>query len=226
MGLYGIAVDDSNSVYVTEYLNNDVRKIRKGIVSTIAGNDTLPTAIGYLNGKTDTALFNNPAGISVDSLGNVYVSDEFNNVIREIKNGVVTTIAGNGIIGFQNGAADTSEFYNPIGLTMDKKGNFYVADNANNSIREISPVPLGIATIIPEKIGMLVYPNPCTDKLIIASAPTGNAAMFDVMGRQVWNNTNFKAPYILSTQNMPAGVYFLKVQNTSGEVTKKIVIER
>ncbi|HXB10602.1 MAG TPA: NHL repeat-containing protein, partial [Bacteroidia bacterium] len=173
LGLYGIALDDSGNVYVTEYLNNDVRKIRKGFVSTIAGNDTLPTAIGYLNGRNDTALFNNPAGIAVDTLGNVYVCDEFNNVIRKIKNDTVTTIAGNNKMGFQNGAADTSEFNHPIGIAMDRKGNFYLADNANNSIREISPVPpLGISFLNPGKLRMLVYPNPCTDKLIIASAPT------------------------------------------------------
>jgi sugar lactone lactonase YvrE len=226
-GLYGITLDDSGSVYVTEYLNNDVRKIRKGIVSTLAGNDTLTTPIGYRNGKNDTALFNNPAGIAVDSLGIVYISDEFNNVIRKIKNDTVTTFAGNTIRGSKNGGADTAEFYNPIGLAIDRKGNFYVADNANNSVREISPVPpLGIASLNPEMLGMLVYPNPCSDKLIIASAPMGSAAMFNVMGQQVWSNTNFKAPYILSTQNMSAGVYFLRVQNTSGEVTKKIVIER
>jgi sugar lactone lactonase YvrE len=226
-GLYGIAVDDSGSVYVTEYLNNDVRKIRKGFVSTLAGNDTLPTTNGYLNGRTDTALFNNPAGIVVDSLGTVYISDEFNNVIRKIKNDTVTTIAGNSLMGYKNGAADTSEFYDPIGIAMDRKGNFYIADNVNNSIREISPTPpLGIAPIDPEKLQMLVYPNPCNNRLIIASAPQGNAAMYNVMGQQIWNETNFKAPYILSTQNMSPGVYFLRVQNTVGEVTEKIVIER
>ena len=226
-GLFGIAVDDSANVYVTEYLNNDVRKIRKGMVSTLAGNDTLATSYGYLNGKNDTALFNNPTGIAVDSVGTIYLCDEFNNVIRRIRNDSVTTFAGNTIAGNKNGVADTAEFYDPIGLAMDRKGNFYVADNANNSIREISPPPpLGIAPISSKKPEMQVYPNPCNDKLIIASSLQGNAAMFDVMGRQVWANDNFKAPYILSTQNMSPGVYFLKVQNNSGEVTKKIVIER
>lgn len=140
---------------------------------------------------------------------------------------MVTTFAGNGVTGYRNGLTDTAEFFDPLGLALDKKGNLFVADNGNNVIRQISPViPTGIEPVYAKKLTMLVYPNPCSDKLVIASAPQGAAEMFDVMGREVWGNEHFKAPYILSTQNMLPGVYFIRVQNASGAVTQKIVIQR
>jgi hypothetical protein len=102
-----------------------------------------------------------------------------------------------------------------------------VADNSNNKIRKIVPIPpLGIEPIIKEGVTMFVYPNPCTDKLIVASAPTGQAEMLDVMGREVWSDTHVKVPFSISTSGMSPGVYFLRISNTSGTAVKKIVIER
>jgi hypothetical protein len=226
-GLYGIAVDDSGTVYVTEYVVNDIRKIRKGVVTEVAGVDTLYGAYGYENGKVPHALFNNPAGIVVDDSGAIYVADEYNNAIRKIKDSVVTTIAGNTTLGYVDGIDSLAEFNSVIGLGMDKKGNFYVADDGNNLIREVSPVaPLGLTPVVAKNGTMLAYPNPCSDKLIIAAAPAGKAEMFDVMGREVWSNTLFKAPYILSTADLSPGVYFLRVSDAKQSAVKKIVIER
>ncbi|HEY8659098.1 MAG TPA: IPT/TIG domain-containing protein, partial [Hanamia sp.] len=52
---------------------------------------------------------------------------------------IVTTFAGNGSTGHQNGIGKAASFFNPVGLTVDISGNVYVADNVNNLIREISP---------------------------------------------------------------------------------------
>ncbi|HXP51643.1 MAG TPA: T9SS type A sorting domain-containing protein, partial [Bacteroidia bacterium] len=233
--LGGIAVDDSGYVYVTEFGNNSVRKISKGYVVNIGGYDTLgidttdlSTYPGYKNGAADTSIFNSPVGIVVDHSGNVFVCDEYNNVIREISNGVVTTFAGNDslvIPGFVNGPLDTAEFFQPVGIALDKYGAFYIGDNGNNVVRRIGAPPLGIATITPKKLNMQVYPNPCNQQTYIASAPSGVAELLDLTGRVVWTNEHFKAPASLATDNISPGVYFLRIQSGMQSATTKIVVQ-
>lgn len=227
LGLYGIVLDDSNNIYVTEYLNNDVRKISKGMVTTYAGYDSVITPLGLRNGKSDSAFFNNPTGLAIDSAGSIYVADEFNNVIRKIHNDSVTTFAGTSAPGLVNGIDTIAEFNQPLGLALDKKGNFYVADNQNYVVRKIAlPAPLGIASLQNKTSELIVYPNPCNDKLVVASSIAGKAELYDMMGKQIWSNEHFKAPYTLSTTDLVPGIYFLRVSNSSVSATKKIVIER
>ena len=84
-----------------------------------------------LAGTGDTAEFDNPLGVAVDSSGNVYVADAGNNRIRKVTSAeVVTTIAGDGT---------EAQFANPQGVAVDSSGNLYVADRDNNRIRKITP---------------------------------------------------------------------------------------
>jgi len=105
------------------------------MVSTFAGNGTA----GYMDGSASSAMFNNPQGVAVDSKGNLYVADAFNDLIREISGGNVSTIAGNQTLGYLDGPALSAEFYAPSGGAFDSKGNLYVADFGNNVIRKITP---------------------------------------------------------------------------------------
>jgi serine/threonine-protein kinase len=112
-------------------------------VTTFAGTG----AMGALNGKGTTATFSYMMGVTVDASGNVYVADSHNNLIRKITaDGMVTTLAGNGQAGCKDGSGDSASFFNPAGLSVDKKGNVYVADTHNSLIRKISPE--GIVTTI------------------------------------------------------------------------------
>lgn len=104
-------------------------------VSTLAGSGTA----GYADGTGPTALFNNPAGIAVDASGKIYIADSYNNRIRTLTSaGISGSLAGNGTLGYNEGAAATAEFYGPSGLVADAQGNVYVADFGNNVIRKIS----------------------------------------------------------------------------------------
>jgi len=105
------------------------------VVTTIAGT----SRAGFANGAGTEAQFYFPFGVAVDSSGNVYVADLFNNRIRGITPaGVVTTFAGSGIAGNDDGTGTEVRFNYPSGVAVDSSGNLYVADYGNNCIREIS----------------------------------------------------------------------------------------
>jgi len=140
----GVALDSSDNVYVADYGNHRIRKITEEddgtwMVSTIAGSRTL----GHLDGAAATAQFRNPTAVALDSSGNVYVADENNHRIRKITEEddgtwTVSTIAGSGAGGHQNGAGAAARFNLPAGVALDSSGNVYVAEFDNNRIRKIT----------------------------------------------------------------------------------------
>lgn len=135
-GPTSLALDPSGNIYVADDNNNQIRKITPdGLVSTLAGSDST----GLVNGIGAGAYFFGPSGVACDAQGNAYVADAGNNVIRMITPaGTVTSIAGNGNPGANNGPLLSATFNNPTGLALDKSGNIYVADMLNNLIRKIS----------------------------------------------------------------------------------------
>ncbi len=134
-----IAVDNNGYLYVSDELNNRIRKISpEGMVTTLAGSGK-PGAENNLMGSK--ASFNGPSGIAVDKNGNVYVADVFNHLIRKISpSGAVTTYAGNGQAAFaDNSNGLHASFHFPVDLTVDETGNVFVVDEGNNRIRKITP---------------------------------------------------------------------------------------
>jgi len=106
------------------------------VVSTLAGSGTASSG----NGIGNTAQFNLPAGVAVDSSGNVYVADSDNHRIRKITPaGVVSTFAGTGTEGHADGTGTTAQFKRPAGVVVDSSGNAFVADSVNHLIRKITP---------------------------------------------------------------------------------------
>jgi len=135
----GIAVDKAGNVYITDGTYNTVRKITKtGVVTTLAGT---PAAVGSTDGTGSAARFHYPFGITVDTAGNLYVSDQSNHTIRKITPaGVVTTVAGSaGVIGSADGSGSVARFNYPSGIAIDSASNLFVADAYNHTIRKITP---------------------------------------------------------------------------------------
>jgi len=130
-------VDGSGNVYVAELLNHRVRKITpSGTVSTLAGSGKA----GFADGVGGAAQFDHPHALTVDPGGTVYVADGSNNRIRRVTvSGQVSTIAGTGDKGANDGQGASARFSGPDAIAEDANGNLYVADTVNNRIRKITP---------------------------------------------------------------------------------------
>jgi sugar lactone lactonase YvrE len=135
----GVAVDPAGNLYITDTANSRVRKVSRGVITTVAGNGT--DGFSGDGGPATSAQLFRPNGLAVDSAGKIYIADEVSHRIREISNGVITTVAGNGTPGFSgdNGPAATAQLYWPNGLAVDSAGKIYVADGANERIRLLTP---------------------------------------------------------------------------------------
>lgn len=130
---WGITVDANGIVYVADFLNNKIRKITPdGTVTTLAGS-----TYGSVDGPSNMAQFAQPIGLTVDSIGNIYVAESIK--IRKITpDGTVTTVAG-GTGGYYDGPAAEAQFSGPRGIAIDTNGNMYITDHDNFVVRRISP---------------------------------------------------------------------------------------
>lgn len=139
---YGTAVDGQGNVFVADTYGQTIRKIAPGgVVTTLAGQVGV---IGTSDGTGAAAHFRNPTGVATDTQGNVFVADTDNHAIRRVTPaGVVTTFAGlRGTSGAVNGAGTAARFNYPHGIAVDAVGNVFVADNAKQLIRKITPAEL------------------------------------------------------------------------------------
>ena len=139
-----LALDSAGNLYVADTNNNAIRKITAaGLITTFAGNGNA----GFSGDGTlaTLATLSHPRGIAVDTAGNVYISDTFNNRIRVVTpNGIINTIAGSGQGYYGDGGlAVNAEFSNPAGIFIDSSNNMYVADNNNQVIRQF---PISLST--------------------------------------------------------------------------------
>jgi hypothetical protein len=184
-----LTIDSLGNVFVADTANSVIRKIATdGTVTTLAGT---AGSTGSADGTSAAARFNQPAGIIVDSAGNLYVSDTNNHTIRKVTSaGVVTTLAGlAGVSGSSDGTGTAAQFNLPRGLCYDGSGNLYVADTANSSIRKVTTAGVvttfaGLSTVsgLLDGTGIESWFNQPRDVKIDSSgnlyvADTGNAAI-------------------------------------------------
>lgn len=134
----GVATNADGTVYVADTGNHTIRMVTSaGVVTTVAGLAGTP---GGVDGTGAAARFSSPSGLAVDTAGNLYVADSGNHAIRKITPaGVVSTLAGRlGSLGMADGTV-AARFYVPRGVAVDARGDVYVADTGNHTIRKVTP---------------------------------------------------------------------------------------
>jgi gliding motility-associated-like protein len=134
---HALVADKNGNVYVADRLNHRIRKISaSGVVSTFAGSGVA----GSTDGQGLNASFNEPWGIAIDTLGNLYVADTKNYKVRQIDAaGNVTTLAGTGVFGTTNGPAATARFGFPAGIAVTRDGStIYISDYNTHTIRKLN----------------------------------------------------------------------------------------
>jgi trimeric autotransporter adhesin len=137
----GVAVDSSGNIYIADINNDVVREVlaSTGVISTVAGNGVL----GYSGdgGAATSAKLQYPTAVAVDSSGNIYIADSWNDRIREVSasTGDIATVAGDGSYGYSGdgGAATSATLSRASGVSLDSSGNIYIGDTGNNVVRAV-----------------------------------------------------------------------------------------
>ena len=147
----GVAFDSAGNLYIGDNSNSRVRKVNAatGTVTTVAGTG----AAGYSGdgGAATSAQLNGPEVVALDSAGNLYIAEYYNNRIRKVAaaTGIITTVAGNGTQNYSGdgGAATSAALWSPTGVAVDSANNLYIADFGNHRIRKVAAAT-GIITTV------------------------------------------------------------------------------
>lgn len=220
-----LAIDISNNLYFGDQGNYRIRKIdRHGYISTIGGTGL----IGYDgdNGLATEAKLRRIGGIAVDKNGNLLFSDPFYHCVRRIdQSGIISTIAGTGIVGFSGdgGNAILARINSPHGLAIDEIGGLYIADFGNKRIRYVNNV-VSVPEIGTNKDCILVYPNPSNGNFYIdfPSFKSAQVLITDILGNTVNYEESINSGNCAVNTDLPSGVYFVRVIDGQQTCTQKI----
>jgi RHS repeat-associated protein len=146
---FGLAIGPDGSLYIAEFDGHRVRRVSpNGIITTVAG--TGQYGFGGDGGPATQAQLRSPANLAAGPDGSIYIVDHFNYRIRRIDpDGIITTIAGNGLPGFSGDGGPATKArlaYYVMGVALDSEGNVYIADNHNQRVRRVDTA--GIITTI------------------------------------------------------------------------------
>ena len=225
----GVAVDAAGNVFIGDLGNQRIRKIDTGgIISTIAG-----TGVQGFSGDgaaATLAQLNQPAGVSVDSSGNVYIADFTNSRIRKINSsGIISTIAGTGVQGYagDGGAATLAQLNQPYGVAVDVTGNIFIADYFNQRIRKIN-APTGVNDLSIEN-DVFIYPNPNngTFQLQIENEiKNGEIVFINSVGQKVYDQAVSEGVNKITTNKLSKGLYnYILLSDKQKIKVGKIVID-
>eukprot|EP01038_Epipyxis_sp_PR26KG_P011337 gene11338-15203_t len=184
---YGVWVDKQNNMYIADTNNNVIRKVSlsTNIISTFAGN----SVSGYSGngGAATSASLKNPRGVFGDTIGNIYIADSANNVIRQVAyaTGIISTISGSGATtgSFSSASIVSTSAYLSVptnGWFNDNDRSLVFTDSGNHAIRKhFLPAPSSSPTPIPSNSPSSIptmspsnYPSPCPSQTPSVLSPT------------------------------------------------------
>ena len=146
-----LSVDNFGNIFIADSNNSRIREVvaATGTIRTVAGNGT--EGFSGDGGPATGAQLGIPTGVSIDSSGNLFISDTVNNRIREViaATGNIQTVAGNGTFGYSGdgGPATNATINVPSDVRADSAGNLFIADTFNNRIRKVVAATGSIQTV-------------------------------------------------------------------------------
>lgn len=221
------AVDQSGNLFIVDQGAHIVRKMdTNGILTTVAGVNNTHGFSGD-GGPANQALLNNPTADSFDAAGNLYITDQSNHRIRKIDtNGIITTVAGNGSIGFSGdgGPALSASLNFPGATVIDNAGNLFIVDTKNQVVRKVSG---GIITTVagtPGATGNTGDGGPplqakFKDPFAITVDPAGNLYIGDTNNNRVRKISGLASPPPPCTYSLSAGGQVFPAAGGSGTIT-------
>ncbi len=217
---FAIVADREGNVYFSDMMYHVVRMVNTaGVISTYAGTGTAGnTGDG---GMAVSAQLNRPAGLAVDTAGNLFIADADNNVIRKIEKatGIISRVVGNGTPGFGGdlGYVNGCNLHTPFGVAVATNGDIYIADANNQRVRK-TYATVGVTDTKITNIEL--YPNPTNGTFIVTGASNGNTVIvYDYMGRQVANSVVSADKAQLDLTHLPGSVYVVRVIDAAGNTT-------
>jgi uncharacterized protein (TIGR03437 family) len=136
----GIAVDSSLNVYFSDQPNHVVRKTDTTTNTTTFAGNTTEGNTGDGGAATAAELWF-PAGLAIDTAGNLYIADYGTYSVRKVDTtGKITTVAGTGTFGYtgDGGPATAAQLAAPLAVAVDAAGNIFIGDPGNGNVREIT----------------------------------------------------------------------------------------
>jgi trimeric autotransporter adhesin len=222
----GIAIDTSGNIYIGEANGFRVRKINTaGIISTVAGNGN-STYIGDAMPATNAQIV--PGHLAVDSFGNLFIADNYNDRVLKVDNaGNIYNVGGTGIAGYggDNGPATAALLDYPSGISVDPCGNLYISEANNRRIRKIEFNPPCVLPNPPEKLtnagreaaSINVLPNPSSNVVEVTSENTiTTISIQDIAGHLIYISTLSTSSVLLDISAYPSGMYLLSITDNEG----------
>lgn len=223
----GLALDDQDNLYVADQVNCKIKKVTAdGVVTLLAGSGQEAS----VNGTGDQASFMRPTYLGWDPTGALMLCEWEGNVVRRVTiGGVVNTVAGTGVSGYNDGPVAQAMFNAPYGVCVDEDGNGYIGDKLNNCIRILykdGEEPQGIAEVR-RSSALTLYPDPSHDVLYVdmsaVKEPISNLMVLDASGAivmsvdQVVGAHRSSTPLSLPVESFAQGRYTLLIGTSSGQ---------
>ncbi len=184
----GLALDAADNLFIADTDNDVIRQLdlATGTVTTFAGTVGEPGNNGDA-GPAAGALLSYPTGIVVDGFGDLFIADTGNNVVRNVVDGQINTVAGDDSAGYtgDGGQAIAAQLNWPNGLAADSAGHLFIADTGNNVVREVFNKSIPAVSLISSAAGASTYGRVITFTAIAAATdldgdkPTGSISFYD-----------------------------------------------
>jgi hypothetical protein len=198
---FGITVDFAGNLFIADTANHLIRKVDAitRIITTVAGNgflDPVGTGDGGFagdGGPATSAELNHPYAVAFDAAGNMYIPDSANNRVRIVKNGTITTYAGDGSNSStgDTGPATAAGVWFPSGVIVDPAQNVYISDVGHGSIRKVNGSNHTIASVVVNGLGRYFY-NGALGSISLNEPQglvldgSGNLYIADYFGLRIW----------------------------------------